>query len=94
MLSLAAVYDDAHPFRHIPVVEAMRVLGWWVGAGPDHELDSCALDCMRGRIPRLHDSCFGLVGNQFLLERGIFTVASHVLRTACGSGKRCSTRSS
>eukprot|EP00971_Amphidinium_carterae_P010132 199946-Amphidinium_carterae.1 len=46
---------------------------------------TASVDRMKGLIPRLHDSCLGLVGNQFLLERGIFTAASHVLRLSQAS---------
>eukprot|EP00971_Amphidinium_carterae_P027323 538222-Amphidinium_carterae.1 len=38
----------------------------------------CVLQRMQQQqIPKLHDSCLGLVGSQFLLERGLFTIASH-----------------
>eukprot|EP00971_Amphidinium_carterae_P262014 5197213-Amphidinium_carterae.2 len=39
--TLASLCDQSHPFRNIQIVDAMRVLGWWVGSGDTHELDVC-----------------------------------------------------
>eukprot|EP00971_Amphidinium_carterae_P098946 1956640-Amphidinium_carterae.3 len=41
--ALAELCDDEHPFRRMQIVDSMRVLGWWLGTGDDHELDACAL---------------------------------------------------
>eukprot|EP00971_Amphidinium_carterae_P352761 6492725-Amphidinium_carterae.1 len=83
--ALAAICDDDHPFRRMQIVDSMRVLGWWLGVGADHELDVCALQRMQQCIPRLFESGLGMIGNQFLLERGIFTSAAHVLRSSQAS---------
>eukprot|EP00971_Amphidinium_carterae_P239736 4759240-Amphidinium_carterae.1 len=83
--ALAALCDEDHPFRRMQIVDSMRVLGWWLGVGADHELDLCALQRMQQCIPRLFESGLGLIGNQFLLERGIFTSAAHVLRSSQAS---------
>eukprot|EP00971_Amphidinium_carterae_P269287 5342296-Amphidinium_carterae.1 len=72
---LTAECDDTHPFRRIAIVDGMRVLGWWIGSGADLELDECARGRITLAVPKLHDTCLGLVGNQFLLERGILTIA-------------------
>eukprot|EP00971_Amphidinium_carterae_P339702 6477654-Amphidinium_carterae.2 len=80
-MALSEICDDDHPFRRMQTVDSMRVLGWWLGTGADHELDSCALKNMQHCVPKLYESGLGMIANQFLLERGIFTMAAHVLRS-------------
>eukprot|EP00971_Amphidinium_carterae_P342954 6482443-Amphidinium_carterae.1 len=84
-MALSQICDVDHPFRRMQIVDSMRVLGWWLGTGAEHELDACALKNMQHCVPKLYENGLGMITNQFLLERGIFTMAAHVLRSCQAS---------
>ena len=74
------VFPRDHAFRQIEITCEARLLGFWVGRGPDLSLEKCAQTKMEPRLAQIKSLKGGTAMNRCLLSSVLLSCATHVLR--------------